>query len=340
MTQSTVRPKIAVIGCGAIVESLYAPALQRHSPALSLVCYDRDERRALQVAQSLGAERWATDYRDGLEDVDGAIVAVPASLHHEVAMQCLSRGVHVLCEKPLATSPEQAEELVDAADRNSIALSVNNGRRLFPAFRETARLVAAGSIGTPRKLKMQLGEQFDWPAASASYFGVAAGGKGVLLDIGAHVLDLVCWWLEGKPTITDYADDSLGGTEAYAVLDFVHQRCTGRITLSWLSRLQNRFTIIGDEGAISSGIYDWRSLNLTTSGRTARLRLPSTARTISELGYEMVDNFLDVVAGKAAPLVSGRDVLPSIQLISECYSRRRRVAMPWYDAMERVLNAS
>jgi len=331
--------RIAVIGCGAITEALYLPALRRLTPSLELVFVDADHQRAQRAAQSIPASRWSGDYREVTNDVDGAIVAVPPSVHHMVALHFLEHGIDVLCEKPLALSLADAEELVRVADRRGTTLAVNNGRRLFPAFREVARLAATGALGTLDSLELELGEAFDWPAASASYFGVAAGGRGVLLDIGAHIVDLACWWLGGRPTLVSYADDSLGGTEAYAKLTFASGACTGHITLSWLSRLANRYRLCGDAGVVSGNMYDWRSLDLTTEGRTRRLQLATRAKTISEAAYGIVDNFVDVLAGRAAPLITGRDVLPSIGLIEECYARRQRVPMSWHDAMELILDA-
>ena len=333
------KHRIAIIGCGAIAEALYLPALKRFSDNVELICVDANADRARTTAAAAGATRWSTDYREVIGDIDGAIVAVPASLHHGIALHCLELGVHVLCEKPLSLSRADAEELIACAERSGVALAVNNGRRLFPSFREVARLIATGAIGEVRSLELELGEAFDWPAASASYFGVTAGGRGVLLDVGAHIVDLACWWLGGKPTLVSYADDSLGGTEAYATMDFALGACTGRITLSWLSRLSNRFTVIGTTGSISGQMYDWRSLTLTTAGQTRRVQLPVGRKTITEVAQRIVENFLDVLAGQATPHIAGRDALPSIVLIEECYAHRRRVPMPWYDAMELVLDA-
>ena len=331
--------RIAVIGCGAIVDALYLPALRRLAPSLQLVFVDANADRARRTADGVNGSGWSADYRDVSDSVDGAIIAVPATLHHTVALHFLERGVDVLCEKPLALSRADAEELVQTADRCGSTLAVNNGRRLFPAFRDVARAVTSGEIGALRSIEMELGEAFDWPAASASYFGVAAGGRGVLLDIGAHIVDLACWWLGGQPSLLTYADDSLGGTEAYASLAFARGECTGRITLSWLSRLRNRFTIVGTKGTISSQMYDWRSYDLTSGGRTRRVHVATPAKTMSDVSFAIVDNFVDVVAGRAQPLITGRDVLPSISLIEECYGRRQRVPMPWHDAMELILDA-
>jgi predicted dehydrogenase len=301
------------------------------------VCVDPNLGRAKAMATKFGAVRAVERYQDVMSDVDGAIVAVPASLHYGVAMDLLAANVHVLCEKPLTESAEQARVLVAKAQEVGAALCVNNYRRLYPSSIKVRDLIGTGELGSIRQFEFLWGEQFDWPTASGAYFGVAAGGRGVLADKGAHILDLVCWWLGGKPEVVSYEDDSMGGTEAVAVLHFRLKECEGVVRLSWLSRYANRFEIRGDRATAAGGLFDWNTVDLKlASGHRQKLRLPSTAKVPQDLGGILLDNFLDVVRRRAVPIVAGSDVLPSIELLDDCYARRKRLAMPWYDAWHRI----
>ena len=330
-------PVIALIGCGAITEALHLPALARHPEMMAkAVCVDPNIGRATAMATKFGAARAVARYQDVMADVDGAIVAVPPKLHYPVTMDLLAANVHVLCEKPLTETGEQARGLVATAQQMGVALCVNNYRRLYPSSIKVRDLIAAGELGTVRRLEFSWGEQFDWPAASAAYFGVAAG-RGVLADKGAHVLDLVCWWLGGKPEVVSYEDDSMGGTEAVAALHFRIKECEGVVRLSWLSRYANTFEIQGDRATAAGRLFDWNTLDLKrSSGRPKKIRLPSPAKVPQDLGKVLLDNFLDVVRGRALPVVTAADVLPSIELLDDCYARRKRMPMPWYDAWRRI----
>ena len=207
-----------------------------------------------------------------------------------------------------------------------VSLAVNQTRRLFPAFRKVRELLADGVIGTPRRLEYLMGEPFDWPAATSSYFGNQGSCRGVLLDTGAHIVDLICWWLGGKPELVDYRDDSLGGTEAVAEASFRHGECVGRLRLSWLSKLANRYRIEGDRGAIEGGAYEWSSLTLhTPDGKARRIRVGARNLGLPDLAQRLIDNFIEVVQGVAEPLVPARDVLDSIEWIDTCYRRRQRL---------------
>jgi predicted dehydrogenase len=302
-----------------------------------VVCVDPNLDRAREMAVRFGAADSAARYQDLLADIDGAIVAVPPRLHYPVTMELLSAKVHVLCEKPLAENATQARTLVAKAHQLGTALCVNNYRRLYPSSIKVRDLIATGELGEIRRLEYSWGEQFDWPTASGAYFGSAAGGRGVLADKGSHILDLVCWWLGGKPEVVSYEDDYMGGTEAVATLRFRFDKCEGVVRLSWLSKYQNTFEVSGDRATAAGGLFDWNTVDFTPhSGRKTKLRLPSSAKIPQDLGNNMIDNFVQVVRGQAAPVVSGSDVLPSIALLDECYSQRKRLAAPWYDSWRRI----
>ena len=330
-------PAIAVIGCGAIARSAHVPALAQHPRVRArTILVDQDRARANALAGEFGIATTAADYRDVLPDVQGAVIALPHHLHFPVALDCLRAGVPVLCEKPLAASATEGAQLVAAAKRARVGLAVNHIRRLFPPSQAVRYLLHQGAIGTVRFIGYYDGAKYDWPAASGFAFGLRSGGKGVLFDIGAHVLDLICWWLGRPPRVTDYIDDSCGGSEAVAKVSFADEHGTlrGEVHLSWLAKLQNGFRIEGDEGTITGSIFDFESLHVTSkSNGTRRKTVPITTRvrSLADIAPLIMENFLAVIAGDEEPLVPGRDVVPSIGLIEECYARRRRFPMPWQD---------
>lgn len=329
-------PRLALIGCGAIAERFHLPALRR-DPRLraGLVFVDPDRSRAQALADAVGAGRVLTDHRESIGLVDGAIVTAPHELHHPIAKSMLEAGIHVLCEKPLAARASEARDLVAVAERAGVQIAVNNTRRLYPSHQRVRTLLAEGAIGTPRRLLFEDGDKFDWPLASGAMFGQRGGGRGVLLDIGAHVLDLVCWWLDGAPLVQRYQDDAMGGSEATAEVRVRVGECDATVRLSWLSKLRNGFIVEGDAGRIEGGIYDWTTLHLTTTARR-RLTLDSDAKTYADFGAQLLRNFVGVVEGRELPLVTGAGVLPSLELIDACYGSRERLPMPWFDAYERV----
>jgi predicted dehydrogenase len=295
-----------------------------------MILVDRDEGRASEVAARFGVGRTASDLGAVLDEIDGAVLAVPHHLHVPLSLQCVRAGVHVLCEKPLAETSAEVEEIVAEAEKHGVTVTVNNKRRLQSSMRTVKKLLDEGRIGTVTGLEFLQGEKFDWPAATNGYFGSAGGGKGVLFDIGAHVLDLVCWWLEGKPNIVSYEDDSRGGTEAVARVLFELGECKGVVQLSWLTKYENTYRITGDWGAIEGHVYDDRTVTLVgPNGAKSVLKDPHPSGD-PEIAKVLLGSFIDICGGAGEVLVGASDIAPSIAWIEECYAARQPFSMPWY----------
>jgi len=327
--------RIAVVGCGAIARSFHLPALAAiPGVADRLIVVDPDPGRVAAAQQEFRASRAATDHRQVLREADAAIVAVPQEFHAEVAMEFLRAGVPVLCEKPLATTLEQASSLVAAADAVGAVLAVNNTRRFYPAVRAAWEWIRSGRLGRIRRVEIYEGVRFNWPLASGSTFGRGGTGKGVLQDVGAHALDMICWWLGERPSITRYVDDAMGGSEAVARVEFVGDGYDGVVHLTWLSRLSNSFRVEGEQATVEGGILAWDAIRLTAAGRRSRkVRLRPAVRSFPQVKDHVIANFLGAVRGECQPAVPGREVLPSIAMIEECYGRRERFPMPWFDTV-------
>jgi len=331
-SESSAPPKVALVGCGAIAESFYLPALARHPEVTaSMIIVDPDRKRAEAAAAKYHCAPVAADYHQVLGGVRGAIIAVPHNLHHRIAGDFLDAGVHVLCEKPVTETPEELRDLIARAGRSGVTLGVNNTRRLYPSAIKVKELLDAGAIGTVRSLVYLDGSEFDWPTASGFYFNSGESSKGILLDIGAHVLDLVCWWLKGKPEVTSSENDSFGGTEAVASVKFTLGACSGEVRLSRLSKLSNTYTITGDRGVIEGGAYEGGRISLKdSSGKKHEIVCRPPGGRPADSARALVDNFLGVIGGKSRPLIAAAEVADSIELINEAYARATRFSMPWY----------
>lgn len=332
------RLSLALIGCGAISEAFHLPALREHSERVErLVLVDPDGQRARGLASQFPNSEVAGHHAGVLPDVDGAIVASPPHTHHSIAIACVEHGVPVLCEKPLSESAAKARELVSAAHDHGVEVAVNNTRRLYPANRRIKEMLAGGILGNVRRLEFAEGERFEWPAVSDFYFGPESDGRGVLLDKGAHVLDLACWWLGEKPRVVSFRDDYMGGTEAMCRLDFEADECSGTVVLSWLRKLENTFRVSGEQGTVETTVFGWDSITHRDERGRERTVRPSGERHVkADFASMLIENFLDVAGGEAEPFVPAASVQHSIELIEDCYEARERFDMPWFAPQSRL----
>ena len=327
--------RVGVIGCGAIAEMYHLPALARHSSRVkSIVLVDSDMARARALAVNLPEARVAESHEQIWDDIDAAIVATPPWLHHRIAMPFLARGIHVLCEKPLAESAADARAMIEEARRSGAYLCVNHTRRAFPALRRVKELLDSGAVGECTAIEHTEGARFAWASASGWHFARTNGAKGVLSDVGAHVFDTICWWLDEKPTLISCSTDSFGGPEGVASVVLEHRACAINVKLSWLSRLSNTYRLVGTRGVIEGSIFDWRRLTINADGRGQRhVKVNSDANDYLGFGNVIIDNFLNTISGREAPLAPAAAVLPSLNLIEECYREASRMPMPWVETL-------
>jgi len=157
----------------------------------------RDRSRVTDAATRLGWETTESSWQALIarDDIDLIDVCTPGDTHAEIAIAALEAGKHVLCEKPLANSVEEAEAMVRAAEKaaaNGVRAMVGFTYRRVPAIALARQLVAEGRIGTIHHVRAQYLQ--DWivdPEAPLSWrLEKARAGSGALGDIGAHIIDL------------------------------------------------------------------------------------------------------------------------------------------------------
>ena len=166
--------RVAIVGAGHL-GSIHARVMSECEGAKLVAIVDVDADRAATVAGEFGVE--SLDSITGLaEKVDAAVVATPTASHHEVASDLLERGLHVLVEKPITTTVDQARALVDTARRSDRVLMVGHSERFNPVIR------ALGKQGLqPRFIDSQRVSPFSFRSADI----------GVVYDMMIHDIDII-----------------------------------------------------------------------------------------------------------------------------------------------------
>ena len=164
-------------------------------PRMAAIC-GRDAAAAEAAARRLGWATFETDWRALIarDDVDLVDICTPGATHAPIAIAALRAGKHVLCEKPLANTVAEAEEMVRAAEAApGVVATVAFNYRRIPAMALARQLVAAGAVGPLRQVRAVYLQ--DWlvdPAAPMAWrLRREEAGSGALGDLGAHIVDLV-----------------------------------------------------------------------------------------------------------------------------------------------------
>jgi predicted dehydrogenase len=247
--------RVALIGCGAISQSLYLPVLAGHEGIRLTALVDRARDRAEQLAKGYGVPIVASDTSElSATTVDAAILATPAAHHAPGAIDLMRRGIHVLVEKPMALTAYDAEEMVRVADETDRRLAVGYFRRLYPSLRLMKALVDRKFFGPPRRFHAEGGGRYSWAAATLANMRRDLAGGGVLIDYGSHILDMLFYLFDEPTEIMAYQDNDLGGVEADCVIEarLSHGgiRVDGRIELARTRELGNSIAVDCAEGRL------------------------------------------------------------------------------------------
>ena len=204
MPESTARPLgVALIGY-AFMGRAHSQAWRTVGAAFDVppiarrVIVGRDEQAVAEAARRLDWEEHATDWREAVtrDDVDIVDICTPGFLHAEIAIAALEAGKHVLCEKPLANDPAEAERMVEAAraarERGQVAALGHTYRRV-PALAHARDLVAAGRLGQIRQIRASYLQDWlvDAEAGMTWRLRKETAGSGALGDIGSHAIDQI-----------------------------------------------------------------------------------------------------------------------------------------------------
>jgi UDP-N-acetyl-2-amino-2-deoxyglucuronate dehydrogenase len=206
-----------IIGCGWVAPSHAWGVRSLADDGVRLVgIADQDGARAGEISGRFGASTTTPDYRELLADdaIHAVSICLPDHLHHEVVIAAAEAGKHILCEKPLSLTVDEADEMLAACERNGVRLGFVMNHRYAPGNILARRVVASGALGKPliSSALHSSGLSGD-PRGPSPWRGrrrLSAGG--VLSTQAIHFLDLLLW-LGGPATAVRAVIDRLGSTD-------------------------------------------------------------------------------------------------------------------------------
>lgn len=210
--------KIGIIGCGGIANGKHMPSLAK-IPEVEMVAFcDIVKDKAEEAAKKYGKEdaKIYEDYKELLKDesIDVIHVCTPNRSHSFITVDALEAGKHVMCEKPMAKTTEDARKMVDAAKRTGKKLTIGYQNRFRGDSRYLHQLCEKGELGEIYYAKAHAIRRRAVPTWGVFLNEFEQGG-GPLIDIGTHALDLTLWMMNNyKPKyVVGNIYHKLSGTE-------------------------------------------------------------------------------------------------------------------------------
>src|SRR6202790_4365187 len=303
--------RIGVIGAG-IMGSNHARVLVGLPDTVLVGVVDPLPAHRTRATELTGCRTFATLDELIAEGIDAVPVAAPTPLHHELTLACIAREIHVLVEKPIASSVEEGQEIVDAARRTGVTLMVGHVERFNPAVAAIKQAISGEDI-----LSIAITRVGPFPPRMSNV--------GVVIDLAVHDIDLIRWFTESDIVeVQPQLSSAVAEREDIALLQFrTASGVLAHINTNWLTPFKARTVhiatrdkyVIGDLltlqvtecfGFHPDGSHWWRIL---CGGSAEPLRSELVA-------------FVNAIRTGEPPAVTGEEALASLEIAIRCLDAR------------------
>jgi predicted dehydrogenase len=220
LTAEAPKLRAAVVGLG--MGTAHMKAFHQNPQTVLAAIAGKEFERLAALAKEFNVEKTAADWQELVDDptIDIISIATPNALHHPIAVAALNAGKHVFCEKPLAITAEQAEEMVAAAKANNRILEVAFNYRRRADIGMARELVASGKLGRVYHSRISWKRRAGIPGLTSWFTSANLAGGGAAIDLGPHIIDSLFYML-GEPRVVAVSAVTYGelGRAGYGAMD-------------------------------------------------------------------------------------------------------------------------
>jgi UDP-N-acetylglucosamine 3-dehydrogenase len=325
--------KYGVIGCGAIAQRRHLPECAANPDSVVAALCDPMADRVAELAKKYGGRAF-TDPKEMLEtaDIDAVVVAGPNALHAKQTMDALNAGKHVLCEKPMATTREDAKAMIAAAEKNKKFLMIGLNQRLMPPHVKAKEVLQTGRLGKVLSFRTAFKhpgpEGWSVDAGKSWFFKKGQAYMGVTGDLGVHKADLMRWLLDqefsevgGFISTLDKRDGQGNLLElddnAYLTLR-TDGGVIGSMILSWTNYgVEENYTVIYcQKGVLALGVDPTYGVVVSYSNGDRELhKVGEMSTNEKQVPSGIIDSFTKSILSNTPPEIDGMEGYKSLDVI-------------------------
>lgn len=316
---------IGIAGCGAIVLDRHAPEYNANPNVIIRGFYDYDQNRAKKLSEKYGGKVYQSfDELVGDETVQAVSICTPNKFHGEHTIMALKKGKHVLCEKPMAETLDEANNMLKAEKESGKILMLGHNQRLIKAHKKAKEMLEQGSIGNILYIQSNFchagPEQWSVEKGATWFFDKNKAQFGVLGDLGSHKIDLVRYLLQDEITAIFASmdtrdkrtlDNKLIELDDNTVCLFqTRSGIPGLIRVSWINYgVEDNSTIIyGSEKVMKIfAVKDEDIVIESKNGQKTTYRFDGVSTNEKQLKSGIIDAFVEAIVKDDIPLVTGVD---------------------------------
>jgi myo-inositol 2-dehydrogenase / D-chiro-inositol 1-dehydrogenase len=355
------KTKVALLGAGFIAD-IHIESYHRFIPDAEVVAvYSRDPQRAKAFAGKHGIARWYGDLEktiseSGCEVVD---ICIPNALHHRAVLAAAAAGKHVIIEKPLCMTLEEADEMIGACQAAQRKLMYAEELCFAPKYERVRKLVTENAIGTIYHMRQC--EKHSGPH-SAWFYDIEQSGGGALMDMGCHGLAWFRWMLGGRPrALSVFAQMQTGllhkgrtraEENSICMVEF-EGGAVGVAENSWAKHggMDDRVEVYGTGGVVYADLFMGNSaLTYSEKGYGYAMEKAGSTQgwtfTVFEEAFNQgypqeLKHFIECVREDKEPLVTaedGRAVLEMMYAAYESARTGRKIPLPFHAKVKKPID--
>src|SRR5215467_2285355 len=315
--KTTTPLRIGVIGVGTMGAN-HARVLAGLPNAQLIGVADPDRGQRDLVTRVLGCPA-VTEYEALLQlGVDAVTIAAPTHLHHKIALDCIERGIHLLVEKPIASTVEEGRDIIAAAKKAGVTLMIGHVERFNPAVTAIKQAIRGEDI-------LSIGITRVGP------FPPRMSNVGVVIDLAVHDIDLIRWFTDSDIVdVQPQLSSAVAEREDIALLQFrTASGVLAHINTNWLTPFKARNVTVATRGKYVTGDLLTRQVTecfgFQPDGSYSMRHL--SVGHAEPLRSELLA-FLRAVRSGATPAVTGEEGVASLEIATRCLATRPTVVAP------------
>ena len=326
--------KVGVIGCGKIAQVRHIPEYLDNPDCQLVALFDLNAERTNELAAKYKCKAY-TSYEELLNDpeVEAVSICTNNATHAAISIAALKAHKHVLCEKPMAITLKECEDMVKAAKENGCYLMIGQNQRLAKAHEVGKKLIADGKLGKVLSFRTTFGHggPETWsidPGKNTWFFDKKKAAMGAMADLGIHKTDLIQYLLgskvvEVKATLTTLdkkdANGNLIGVDDNAICIYTMANgAIGTMTASWTyyGAEDNSTVIYGQEGILR--LYDDPEHSVKfvhKDGSVEYIEADKIQTNDNQTKSGIIDVFVECILNHHEPEISGTSVLSAMRAV-------------------------
>jgi predicted dehydrogenase len=355
------RTRVVLIGAGFIAD-IHAECYHRFVPDAELVgVYSRSEAHARAFARKHGIARWFIDLEEALgqPDCDVADVCLPNHLHARVTIDAVKAGKHVIIEKPLCLTIEEADSMIVAGRAHNRKLMYAEELCFAPKYERVRQLVREGAVGSiyyMRQCEKHSGPHSDW------FYDFDQSGGGALMDMGCHGFAWFRWMLGAEAkALSVYAQMQTGlihgartrcEENSLSIVEF-DRGVVGIVENSWakLGGMEDRIEVCGTGGVVYADLFMGNSaLTYSEKGYGYAMEKAGPTQGWTFTNFEEVFNqgyphelkhFIECVRNDRTPVTTAEDGRTVLEMLNAAYYSARtgqKVSLPFRPTVSKPID--